>query len=284
MKRLYGKRILIFGPSGKMGCAIRSVFTECELINVYRADCDICDFHQVAAKISELVPDMVVNAVVYGGLDACEERPREALHVNTLFPQYLAELSNKYNFILIHFSTDAVFNGTTADYHLESSPVNPVNIYGITKFGADSYIRAIAQKYYIARLSIQFGPSDKNTQFLEKMLQKIRDGHRNLLISNDIVASPSFSADCVNELKSIIEDERPYGLYHIANAGMASLYELMQEIIKILKIDVSITPVPHTTFNTKAIKNSFTPIQSEKLFPLRPWQEALAAYCRQLII
>jgi len=155
-------------------------------------------------------------------------------------------------------------------------------MYGLTKFGADCFITAIAKKYYIARLSIQFGPNEKNSQFIEKMLEKIRTGSRHLRVSEDIIASPSYSMDVATTVKTIVENESPYGLYHIANHGKASLYELMRELVSILHLDVVIEPVPHAIFNTKSCKNPCTPITSEKLPFLRPWQEALADYCQQL--
>lgn len=284
MKKLNNNRVLLFGPNGKVGSAMRTVLKENKIICVNHSECDVSCFDKVEKIIEELQPGIVINAAGYNGLDACESDSLQALRVNTLFPKVLAELSNDHDFVLIHFSTDAVFEGKTSDYYLESSVVNPINMYGLTKFGADSFISAIAKKYYIARLSIQFGPSDSNTQFLEKMLAQIQAGNRHLRISKDIIASPSYSMDVANTVKAIVENDSPYGLYHIANHGKASLYELMREFVSILRLDVIIEPVPHAIFNTKSYKNPRTPITSEKLSLLRPWQEALVDYCQQLTL
>ncbi len=282
MKNLNNKRILLFGPTGKVGGAMRTVLGESKIICVNHSECDVSCSDKVVKIIEEVKPEIVINAVAFNGLDACEEDPQQALRVNTLFPKILAELSNIHDFVLIHFSTDAVFEGNTSDYYLESSAAHPINMYGFTKFGADSFISAIANKYYIARLSIQFGASDSSTQLIEKMLEKIRSGCRHLRISEDIIASPSYSIDVANTVKGIVENESPYGLYHIANQGKASPYELMRELVILLRLDVIIEPVPHAIFNTKSRKNPCTPITSEKLSLLRPWQEALADYCQQL--
>lgn len=282
MKNLDNKRILVFGPTGKVGSAMRTVLGDSKVICVNHSQCDVCCSDKVVNIIEEVKPEIVINAVAFNGLDACEEDPVQALRVNTLYPKMLAELSNIHDFLLVHFSTDAVFEGKTSDYYLESSAARPINMYGFTKYGADCFISAIANKYYIARLSIQFGASDSSTQLIEKMLEKIRTGCRHLRISEDIIASPSYSIDVANAVKSIVESEVPYGLYHVANQGKASLYELMRELISILHLNVVIEPVPHAVFNTKSYKNPYTPIASEKLQHLRPWQEALADYGQQL--
>jgi len=273
-------RILLFGGSGKVGTALRAVFAgQYQVTSPGRDALDVRDGGRVRQIVSETGPDIVINAAAFAGIDACEDDPAGALEVNTLFPKLLAELSRERGFLLVHFSSDAVFSGRSSGYYDEQSAAAPVNMYGFTKFGADCFISAIAKRYYIARISIQFGACSRNAQFVEKMLEKVSNGQRHLRISDDITASPSHSADVARAVRQLIEGSAPSGLYHIANSGKASLYRLICEMVSNLGLDAAIDPVPQASFPSKGVKNGYTPITSTKLPPLRSWQEAAADYC-----
>lgn len=275
-----GKKILLLGHSGKMGGALRQVFeNDYHVIGKNSNDFEASNFEQIRKLIEDNNPDIVINTVALLGIDLCEKEPEKALRLNALFPKFLAELSNEFNFLLIHFSTDAVFNDAKADAYCEKDSPCPLNVYGFTKYGGDCFIQAIAKQYYIFRVSILFGETTKNNQFVEKMLQKIKDGNRVLGMADDIISSPTYSKDVAREVKRILEAEYPFGLYHIANEGKASLYELMNEVVKALKLDVKVEKASFKDFPFVGIKNTCTPLKSEKLSFLRPWREAAREYC-----
>lgn len=276
-------KILLLGSTGKMGTALKKVFGKDYLvISKNSRDFDALNFDQVLNLIKENQPDIVMNTVAFVGIDQCEKEPEKALRLNTLYPKLLAELSNEMGFLLVHFSTDAVFNDGQGSFYTENDCARPLNMYGFTKYGADCFIKAIAKKYYIFRISVQFGETTKNNQFVEKMLQRIREGQKVLDISADIVSSPSYSKDIAREIKKIIEEMTPFGLYHIANNGAASLYDLMKEIVQNLSLDVEVRKASYKDFSYIGIKNTYTPIRSGKIAPLRPWQEAVKEYCSGL--
>ena len=276
-------KILLLGSTGKMGTALREVFSVgYTVVGTSSVNFDASDFPQLPAIIDEHEPDIVINAIAFLGIDACECDPKKAFCLNTFYPKYLAELSNEKGFLLFHFSTDAVFNDDKQDFHLESDPVSPLNVYGLSKYGGDCFIRAIAERYYIIRVSLLFGQSTNSFQFVEKMLKRIRQGADVLEIADDIVLSPSYTVDVALEVKRLLEGSLPYGLYHVANEGKASLFEFITELVGRLHPDVGIERVSSRAFPTLGIKNSFTPLTSEKLPPLRPWAEAVKAYCATL--
>lgn len=273
-------KILLLGANGKMGTAISKVFNPgWSLIPVTRNDCDAVNHDQVRSLVSRHSPDVVVNTIAFLGIDPCEEQPEMAFKMNSLFPKFLAELSNELNFTLIHFSTDAVFNDLKGDFYLESDPPSPINVYGMTKLGGDCFVRGIALKHYLIRISVLFGETAKETQFVEKMLSKYRQGQKVWEVSSDIIGSPSYSLDIAGIVKSLLETNADFGLYHIANKGKASLFDLMKEIANNLHLNVTVSPVSFRNFSFRGIKNTLTPISSEKLPPLRPWQDAVHDYC-----
>ncbi|MBC8018524.1 MAG: NAD(P)-dependent oxidoreductase [Verrucomicrobia bacterium] len=276
-------KILLLGSTGKMGTALREVFSGgYTVVGTSRANLDATDFSRLRFLINEHEPDIVINTIAFLGIDACEREPEKAFRLNTLYPKSLAELANEKGFLLIHFSSDAVFNNEKQDFHLESDPASPLNVYGLSKYGGDCFIRAIAERYYIIRVSLLFGQSTNSSQFVEKMLTRIRHGAVVLKIADDIVLSPSYTLDVALEVKRLLENSFPHGLYHVANQGNASLSELMTELVGSLHPGVVVESVSSTEYPSQGVKNSFTPIASEKLPPLRPWDEAVKAYCAAL--
>jgi len=277
------KKLLLLGYTGKMGIVLKKVFdADYDVIGKNSCDFDASDFEGVCRLIDDITPDIVINSVAFLGIDPCENEPEKAFRLNTLYPKLLAELSIKKRFLLVHFSTDAVFNDEKKDYYVESDIPCPLNIYGLTKYGGDCFIQAIAKQYYIIRISVLFGESIKATQFVEKMLNKIQQGAASLKISNDIILSPTYSKDAAVEVKRIIERSLPFGLYHIANEGKASLYDLMNDIVNGLKMDTRIERASYKDFPYVGIKNTFTPIRSEKINLMRPWKDAVREYCDEI--
>jgi dTDP-4-dehydrorhamnose reductase len=266
-----------------MGTAIKDIFeNDYSLICKNSGNFDASDFKQVQSVIEESNADILINTVAFLGIDPCENEPEKAFRLNTLYPKFLAELSIKKEFILIHFSTDAVFNDEKRDFYNELDCPMPVNIYGLTKYGADCFIQNISKKYYIFRVSVLFGETNKKTQFVEKMLEKTNEGEKILKISNDIILTPTYAKDVAREIKRLIEDSYPFGLYHIANEGVGSLCDLMTEIVENLELNVKVEAASYKDFPFIGIKNTFTPIKSEKINSLRPWKKAVKEYCANL--
>ncbi|MBU2102107.1 MAG: NAD(P)-dependent oxidoreductase [Candidatus Omnitrophota bacterium] len=277
------KKILILGNTGKMGCALSDAFSAgFAIVGKHSTDLDMSDVSRLERLIEEVVPDIVMNTVAFSGIEQCEQKPQDAFCVNALLPKALAQLSREKKFTLVHFSTDAVFNDEKQDYYRESDPCRPLNVYGIAKYAGDCFIRAIAPDAYIFRISILFGRTTKNTQFVEKMLARIRAGEHSLKISSDIVVSPTYNKDVACAIRDMIERNQAPGLYHLVNQGKASLYDLMNEIVRNLRLPVEITKASHKDFPSVAVKNTYTPLASERVKPLRPWQEAVGEYCSEI--
>lgn len=274
---------LIFGGTGKLGTALSRVFADgWSLRAVESAETDVTDKAALRSLLAAARPSVVFNAKVIGGVDACEQAPGLAFRINTRFPSHLAELSQELGFTLVHFSTDAIFpDCAPGAAHTESSVPAPLNAYALSKYGADCLIPAITPRAYVLRLSVQFGERPAATQFVERMLEQALQGAPLLRVASDVVSSPSYSLDVAARVRSIIETGAPFGLYHVANAGQASLFDLVSTAVKLLGLDTRVEPVPSATFPALGRRSSVTPLASEKISALRPWQEALAEFCRE---
>lgn len=274
---------LIFGGTGKLGTALSHVFADgWDLRAVPGSDLDVTDPKALRELLVRERPSVVFNAKVLGGVDACEKAPGLAFRLNTRFPAQLAEFSEELGFTLAHFSTDAVFpDCAPGAFHTESSLPAPLNAYALTKYGADCLIPAISGRAYVFRLSVQFGERPAATQFVERMLERALQGSPVLRVADDVVCSPSASLDVAGRIRAMLENGEPCGLYHLANAGQASLYELVTTAVGLLGLDTRVEAVPSSTFPALGRRSNVTPIASEKIAPLRPWQEALADFCRE---
>ncbi|MGD1083274.1 MAG: NAD(P)-dependent oxidoreductase [Verrucomicrobiota bacterium] len=272
--------VLLLGHTGKMGLALRTALAgEYEVIGRSSNDFDAFDPAQTRQLVESEKPDIVINAVAFLGIDACEKEPERALRLNALHPKLLAELSRREGFLLVHFSTDSVFSDTGGAALTEADCPRPLNVYGLTKHGGDCFIQAAATRYYIFRLPVLFGEATKDRQFVERMLAKCRAGCRVLRVADDIVSSPTYSRDAAEAIAGILASAPTFGVYHLANQGRASLFELMREVVDNLGLEVEVKRASHKDFPSVGIKNTRTPIQSSKIPALRPWQEAVKEYC-----
>ena len=277
-------KVLVLGHTGKLGRALARAFAGRHEVVGHSASTgfDATDFPALRRLLEALAPGIVVNAAALNGLGPCEADPGLAFRLNSLLPRALAASSGPLGFQLLHFSTDAVFDGArAAGAYAESDPASPINTYGVTKFGGDCYVRSEAGNCCIFRLSMLAGDSRGRGQFVERMIARARAGEA-LRIADDIVCSPSYVADVVEAVVRLVGAGLEPGLYHLANGGQASLYELIREITDCLGLAVPVQPMPHLSFPFPARKNPYTPLRSEKLQPLRDWREAIRAYCATL--
>jgi dTDP-4-dehydrorhamnose reductase len=273
------KSILILGASGKMGIALSNVLaSHFTLILKNSAHFDANNKTDVALLLQQTKPDYVINCVALLGIDYCEQNPNNALSLNSLYPKQLAELSNQLNFTLIHFSTESVFPNRTEGFYSENDNAQPINTYGITKYAGDCFIQAIAKHYYIIRIGMLFGPAKPDSaQFLEKMIGLAKQG-KDLSISTDVFTSATYSMDVAECIQKMIDNKAEYGLYHVVNDGVVSLYELVQTTFELCQIKTKLTPVSHDFFKTVGLKNTYTAMKSAKGIQLPPWKTALEKY------
>jgi len=273
------KKILLLGNTGKMGLALTDLLKNDYVIEGKNSkDFDAENFPSVRSLIEDSKPDIVINTAALLGIDPCEENPEKAFQINTLYPKFLAELSNKHKFILCHFSTDAVFNDDKRYYRTEADLPAPLNIYGMTKYGGDCCIQAGTEHHYIFRIPILFGETYKNNQFVEKMIDFMKKKPL-VRVSSDIFSSPTYSRDVAEKIKEILIDRYSYGLYHIANRGVASLFDLMNKIKIELNLPARVESASYKDFPFKGRKNLFTPLSSSKLISMRSWEKAVIDYC-----
>jgi len=230
-------------------------------------------------------PDVVINASAMVGVGPCSSYPLKAFAINTKAVKDLAEICDQMDVCLVHLSTDGVFDGRKDDYYTEDNSPNPLNVYGVTKYMGEIFIKNICKKYYIFRIPILFGMREnQRTSFLENMYNSVLSGQKELNIADDEISCPSYSDDLARGILMLIESGREYGLYHLKNEGVASLYEFSRTFFQKVGLDIIIRRAKASDLFEKDrdLKPLNTSIRSVKIEHLRDWRDAMDDYVMQL--
>lgn len=247
-----------------------------ELILWDRDEIDIADKDDVNKKITELNPNVVINAAAYTAVDDAEANNEVAYKVNGYAVGYLSGVCKNINSLLVHFSTDYVFNGQNKDGYTEDHPAEkPLNEYGKSKLLGEKMISDINPRHYLIRTSWLFGKSGKN--FIETMLRLASEG-KELRVVDDQVGSPTYAKDLAVNVKELVESKKPYGIYHITNSGTCSWYEFAKKIFELADLNPKIQSVGTDQFPAPAKRPAYSILINTKLPKLRDWKLALEDY------
>jgi dTDP-4-dehydrorhamnose reductase len=260
------QRVLILGAFGMLGHDLQTVFPEAIC---HGRDVDITDETAVFSCITRAKPKVVLNAAAYTDVDGCEEDPGSAFRVNGEGPGYIAKACNAAGAVLIHYSTDYVFDGARPEYFEEDTP-HPINVYGESKLLGEVRVREYTDDYRIIRTSWLFGRHGKN--FVDTMIQLSRQMYQ-VRVVNDQIGRPTYTVDLAGKTADIIGGEP--GIYHITNDGRCSWFEFAEAIIG------NAVPVSSAEFPRKARRPAYSVLMNTKTSPMRHWKDALSEYLKR---
>ncbi|SDM17842.1 dTDP-4-dehydrorhamnose reductase [Pedobacter antarcticus] len=259
--------IIVVGGTGQLGqClqeTIRSKKWDYNFVFLSSKDLNYTDKDQTAAVFKTYSPVFCINCAAYTAVDLAEDEQEQAFAVNQYAVKNLAEQCRLYDTTLIHISTDFVFNGDYSIPLTEELPVNPVNVYGLSKLKGEQEIQRILEKYYTIRTSWLY--SEKANNFVKTMLNLSKNRDQ-LNVIYDQVGTPTYAIDLAKVIIKIIELDQPaYGLYHYSNEGVASWYDFAKAVFEFAEIDMKISPVSSAAFVTKAKRPHFSVLDKSKI-------------------
>ncbi len=257
-------KTLIFGAGGMLGSELCTVFPDA--VKLKHRNLDVRDREKVIETIEMNEPDVVINAAAYTAVDDCEDNRELAHDINGAAPGYMAQGCSRAGAILVHYSTDYIFDGSKKEY-IESDLPNPINEYGRSKLMGETNIIKNMDNFRIVRTSWLYGANGKN--FVDTML--MLSGKMNKVkVVNDQFGKPTYAVDLAWKTRELIS--LPGGVYHITNEGVCSWYDFASSII-----DNSV-PCMSDEFPRKAKRPKYSVLVNTKMTPMRHWKDALAEY------
>ncbi len=245
-----------------------------------RRDADVTQAESLKLKVESLKPSVILNCVAYNDVDGAETHQGNAYKINSEAVGNLAAITRQLDIPLAHFSTNYVFNGAKGEY-LESDPPDPISVYAQSKYQGELAIAANCEKFYIIRAAVLFGPKGESRlskkSFVDLMLDLSKKNDTIKAVSDEVY-SLTYAPDLALAVKGLLQNHRPFGIYHITNSGSSSWYDFAKEIFAIQHDGIKVVPVPSSEFPRTAKRPAHAVLLNSKLPKLRPWQEALKEY------
>jgi dTDP-4-dehydrorhamnose reductase len=270
--------VLITGASGQLGEAMAAqLVPHHEVVSMGRADLDVTNAGATHATIAAVCPDVIVNCAAYTNVDGAESEPALALAANAWGVRTLARAAADINAVLVHFSTDFVFDGTGDRPYREDDPPNPRGTYAVSKLLGE-WLAAEAPTWYVLRVESLFG-GPRARSSVDRILQNLQAG-REVVAFADRTVSPSYVDDVVKATSALIDAGRPSGVYHCVNSGWTTWSGLAKELAAIVgKPDAPIRDILMTDAGLIAPRPKFAALSNEKLvdngIAMPTWQSAL---------
>ncbi|SAK69530.1 dTDP-4-dehydrorhamnose reductase [Caballeronia ptereochthonis] len=288
-----GRTILVTGVSGQVGFELRRALQGLgRIVTVDRAALDLADPASIRACVGSVRPDVIVNPAAYTAVDQAEREADAARAINVVAPAVLAEEAKRLGALLVHYSTDYVFDGTKADAYREDDATNPQNVYGATKLEGEQAIAASGASHLVFRTSWVYGTRGRN--FLLTMLKLARERDE-LRIVADQIGAPTWSATIAALTASVIaqgvgsEDglaawaRRKSGIYHLSASGSTSWAGFAEAIFAEARLEhpPRVVPIPASEYPVPARRPANSRLDVSKLareFGLvaPDWREALS--------
>ncbi|HUF48530.1 MAG TPA: dTDP-4-dehydrorhamnose reductase [Vicinamibacterales bacterium] len=277
MKRL----TLVLGAGGQLGeTMISQLGRRDEIVARTRSELDVSAPEAVRATITSVCPDVIINCAAYTSVDGAEEAPVAALAANALAVGTLARAAAEIDAVLVHFSTDFVFDGETDRPYTETDDPNPRGTYAASKLLGE-WLAADAPRHYVLRVESLFGGPRARSS-----VDQIGDGLRagaDVRTFVDRTVSPSYVDDVVTATEALLDRRAPYGVYHCVNTGWTTWTGLARELARLIGADPShIVEVKMADASLIAPRPKFAALDNGKLAAagvvMPTWQDALRRY------
>jgi dTDP-4-dehydrorhamnose reductase len=292
-------RILIIGNAGQLGRELERSFAGFGSVTGFdRESFDLADPDSTRALIHRVDPHVILNAAAYTAVDRAESEFAAAEAINAIAPGVLADEARRRDALLVHYSTDYVFNGSKSSPWSEDDSPDPLNAYGVTKLAGERNVASSGAKYLTFRTSWVYGPHGNN--FLLTMLRLGRERDK-LSIVDDQVGAPTTSIELANATRSIVEGvlagqfgaaNEWAGLYHMTCGGSTSWFGFAEAIFaratqRLGQKAPQLAPIPTESYPTPARRPQNSLLSNEKLasrFGIRlpSWETALDSVFDQL--
>ncbi len=278
-------KVLITGANGQLGQDMQKLcrFASIDVIAAGSKTIDIADINSVGKFLGGRKVDVIINCAAYNAVDRAEAEWEKAFAVNGLGVRNLATTANQIGALLVHFSSDYVFDGSSARAYTIADTPRPMSRYGESKFLGESCLRDLADRYILIRTSWVFGTGNDN--FPRKILRGSSE-NQELKVVTDQVSSPTYTIDLAHATLDLIK-KTALGTYHITNSGYCSRFEWAAHILDQVGWTGKLIPAISDEFPAGAARPNFSVLDNfgteETLgYSLPDWKDATTRFLTEL--
>jgi len=275
-------RILITGKNGQVGGEFSLLYgSRDDIILAGRDECDLASEPSIRDLVRRVKPNVIINPAAYTAVDQAEREPELCFAINATAPRVLAEEAAHLGALLVHYSTDYVFDGEKPEPYLESDPIHPVSVYGASKAAGEAAIAETGCRYLVLRTSWVYRAQGKN--FLRTML-RLGAERPELRVVDDQIGAPTSAAAIATATARLVEQQPdpPSGIYHMTAAGSTSWCGFAREIFRsgMLANPPQVQAIASSEYPTPAKRPSNSVLSNDKFgltfgFRLPHWQRQL---------
>ena len=263
--------VLVTGSSGQLGQSLQHIAPNHKAIQFVfctSSDLNITDIAQCNAVFKQHQPDYCINTAAYTAVDKAESEPEKAYAINVTGAKNIAEVCKVYNTVLLHISTDFVFDGTQQSPYTEEDLPNPTGVYGKTKLEGEKAVQQTWEKHYILRTSWVYSQFGHN--FMKTML-RLASERDTISVVNDQIGTPTHAVDLANTLVQLMTVDNQqlttpnFGIYNFSNEGQCSWYDFAKKIFEVNNIQIDLKAIPTSSFPTPAQRPAFSVLDKSKI-------------------
>jgi dTDP-4-dehydrorhamnose reductase len=274
-------RVLVFGAAGQVGEELTLLGRAAghDVVALTRAEHDITDAAATRARVLDTGADVVFNAAAYTAVDRAEQEPALAMAINGAAPGVIARAAAEAGSMMVHFSTDYVFDGAATSPIPEDAPTNPRGEYGRTKLVGEEAVLGAGGRAAVVRTAWVYGLHGAN--FIATVLRVTRErGAMNVV--DDQRGSPTWARDLAGAALRLGEVGTP-GVYHLTNAGSCTWFELATRVVELAGVSAAVKPITTADYPTPARRPAYSVLENRRWqelgeATLRPWDRALEEF------
>ena len=273
-------KILLTGRNGQVGSELQGMLHPA--VATDHATLDLADADALRRAVRAAKPDVIVNAAAYTAVDQAENEPETAMRINGAAPGVLAEEAKRAGALLVHYSTDYIFDGMKRSPYVETDPPKPLGVYGRTKLEGETRIRASGCRHLILRTAWIYG---QGSNFVRAILRQAEKGAA-LRVVNDQIGAPTWALDIARVTADLLKKSVD-GTFNVSAAGSASWHGVALEILRLAGRTIEVKPVTTAEYGAKAPRPAYSVLDNGKLrasgVPLiADWRSRLAAHLKSI--
>lgn len=283
-------KILVTGSDGQLGSSIQqrtSLYPDFIFDFTDIDQLDITDKPALKLYVKENKPDVIIHCAAYTAVDKAEAEQEKAFLINKIAVEYIAEISKEFGILLIHISTDFIFDGKSGKPYIEKDTAKAIGIYGKSKLAGEEAILKVGSKAIILRTSWLY--SEYGHNFVKTIL-RLASVKSEIKVVSDQVGTPTYAGDLADAILKIISSNyNPNGvqIFHYSNDGKASWYDFAKAIIEIKKLPCMVLPIKTEEYPLPAKRPNYSVMSKEKFkqifhFDIPAWKESLKICLKNL--